>query len=331
MEKVMAVKARRTNPLEHPAVRAWRKLGAETAQPKRIRALQRDRKKSAVYSLSGVGVRASNVIAKQCWKRIALVERDIYEEVLPHLPIPALRYYGCVEDENSEICWSFVEDASGKKFSPKIEEHCALAARWLGLMHTHAARVPAAAQLPDRGTGYHLERLRTSRRIILHHLANPVLAAGDRSVLKSTLSHLDLLELRWSRVEECCDRMPRTLVHTDFVGKNMRVRTGPAGPALLPFDWEDAGWGVPAADLQFFSLYPVDPAPYWSIVRQFWPCLDLREIRLQANLGRVFRTLAEIYWVSESIESEWFHKYIGLLRFWRPRLAGAIQAVRWED
>jgi aminoglycoside phosphotransferase (APT) family kinase protein len=68
--------------------------------------------------------------------------------------------------------------------------------------------------------------------------------------------------------------MPQTLVHNDFAARNIKVRNGQAGTTLLPFDWEKAGWGIPAADLEY--LEQADLAMYWSVVHRSWPYFDVK-------------------------------------------------------
>jgi hypothetical protein len=137
----------RADLLEHPAVKAWNELQSTRVKPEFLEILQ-EHKKAAVYRLMGVGPREVAVIAKRCLTSTALVERTVYEEVLPHLPVAALRYYGFVEEDDT-FCWLFLEDAGKVRLSPLLEEHRVLAARWLGLVHASAARVNAAARLPD--------------------------------------------------------------------------------------------------------------------------------------------------------------------------------------
>src|SRR5262245_1449710 len=234
---------------EHPAALAWGELqlGRVRRGPSEVHTL-RLKRKSAVYRLGGAGPGGSAVIAKRCPRATARLEYAVYAEVLPHLPVSALRCYGLVE-EDGQSGWLFLEDAGGEEYSPHLGGQRALAGRWLGLLHTAAARVLAAARLPDRGPGYYLEHLRSARDTIGRNRTNPALGAGDRAVLRALLTHCDAVEARWEQVREDCDRMPRTLVHGDFVVKNVHVRPGWEGLALLPFDWEVAGWGVPAPDL----------------------------------------------------------------------------------
>src|SRR5205814_3728573 len=50
-----------------------------------------------VYRLQGAGPDSSAVIAKRSRKADALIERTIYEEILPRVTVPSLRYYGFLE------------------------------------------------------------------------------------------------------------------------------------------------------------------------------------------------------------------------------------------
>jgi hypothetical protein len=321
------------DPLEFPAVKAWSELRAEPVEPGRveIRLLKR-KSRSAIYRLAGVGPGGS-VIAKWCRPAVAAAERTIYVEVLPHLPVISLRCYGLVEEEDGRFCWLFVEDAGGQAYSPERDEQRVLAAQWLGLLHTSAARVAAAARLPDRGPGHYLGHLRSARAAILGNLTNGALSPEDRALLRAIISQCDALESRWDQVQGACDRMPRTLVHGDFVVKNVNVRPGPAGPAFLAFDWETAGWGVPVPDLvqkllldRVASVSPDIPA-YWAMVRESWPHLAIEDIRRLAGLGSVFRLLAMIDWLSLHLAYPWVSKPLASMRIYQAELARAVQAA----
>src|SRR4051794_21792084 len=86
---------------EQPAVKAWRALRPGRGDPERVDLLRGRHTKAwkrTVYRLAGAGPGGAAVIAKRCRTEVAVLERTIYEEVLPHLPAPALRYYGFVEE-----------------------------------------------------------------------------------------------------------------------------------------------------------------------------------------------------------------------------------------
>jgi aminoglycoside phosphotransferase (APT) family kinase protein len=315
---------RRTTPEGHLAARAWQETQPGRGEPERIDTLQVE-KKAAVYRLHGVGPGGSAVIAKWCRTTIAAIERTVYEDILPHVPVTALHYYGSAPQDD-EFCWLFLEDAGEEHYSPYSKEHGALAGRWLGLMHTSAARIAAAARLPDRGPSHYLEHLRSARHAVQRNLANPALTGDDVTVLQAIVAQCDLLESRWSRVETCCEGLPSTLVHGDFRPKNVHVRTDQAGLTLFPLDWETAGWGVPAPD-----LVGVDLGAYWTVVRECWPTLDLQAIQRLANLGTLFRRLAAMNWESASLKSDWLDRPMASMRVCHARLSDAIQAMQWTE
>lgn len=321
--------------LEDMVVKAWRELQPERVKPESVEIIRKKRR-WAVFRLVGVGLAGSAVIAKRCEQDDALIERTLYEEVLPYTAITAPYYYGLVEEPDGNFCWLFLEDVAGENYSPYIEEHRALAAQWLGHLHTSATYVPAANRLTDQGPGHYLEHLQSGRTKILCSLTNLKLTADGRAVLESILSQCDFLESCWQRVEEFCAALPRTLVHGDFTGKNLRVRTGQGGTELLAFDWEKAGWGTPAPDLaplalpgaRGFSANP-DILTYWSIVRNQWPRLDFQTIEQLANCGKAFRCLAAINWRSQRLTYEEGSWVVEDLRIYQTGLSDAIRSAPW--
>jgi aminoglycoside phosphotransferase (APT) family kinase protein len=314
----------RDNLPEHPAVKAWQKLEPPRVEPESIHSLRR---KPPVYRLTGVGPGGSAVIAKRGRGAEGRVERTVYEEVLPHLPVTAPRYYGSTEDEGG--AWFFLEDVGEERYSELDAEHRALAARWLGLMHTSSTRLAGttdvAARLPDGGPGRYLHHLRSARAAILRNLSNPALTTEDVAGLEAIVSLHDLLEARWARLEEACDGVPSTLVHGDFRPKNAYLRRRPAAIDLFPIDWETAGWGVPAADLT-----RVDVTAYWEVVRESWAGLGLQAIQRLATVGQVFRALAAIGWDSPELAydtARYLCRPMACLQVQRKKLSEAIRAA----
>jgi hypothetical protein len=291
--------------------------------------------KSIIYRLECVGLGGSDVIAKRCLRATARIEHAIYVEVLPRLPLTTLHCYGLVEEGDGPFCWLFLEDAGEERYSPECESQRALAGRWLGVLHTSVAHVGAATRLPDRGPGCYLGHLRSARETVRRNVTNPEFATEDRKLLESIVARCDVLEARWDQVQRSCADMPRTLVHGDCVAKNVRVRRGPAGLALLPLDWEMAGWGVPAPDLEQptsgrrVPSLSADLDAYWSVVRESWPHLRVRDLRRWAAWGRLFRLLAMTNWLSERLTYPWVRKPVAGLRLYQEQLAGALRAVGW--
>jgi hypothetical protein len=345
-----------TDVLEHAAVKAWSKLQPDRIEPESIEMLDKQKRawlrfqpewlkseiieslqeRKLVYRLKGVGSQGSAVIAKQCEQVAGITERTIYKEILFRLPVPTPRYYGFVEEPEEEF-WLFLEDAGTEQCSPHIREHRALAGRWLGLMHTSAARVAPTARLPDRGPAHYLKHLQLARDRIQRTKATvTALRPDDLAVLESVVSRFNVLESYWGKVERFCDSMPKTLVHSDFQGKNMRIRHDQTGIALLPFDWEMGGWGVPAADLAQGTRQQVDLPTYWSVVRRFWSHIDVRDIQRMANLGRIFWELTAISWKSWPLEYDLLGydrvKWAVLtIKSCEGRLADAMRATIRED
>jgi hypothetical protein len=318
---------------EHPAMQAWSQLYSKRSKPNFIELLSEGRK-SCVYRLDGVGPGGTAVIAKRSMAGEAHVEQTIYEEVLPELPISSLTFYGVVDEPGTEFRWLFLEDAENADFTYFSEQHRKLAARWLGLMHVCAERVFAVSRLPDRGPQHYLDHLHSSRRIIEGNLGDPALHSQDLEVLDSILLQGRLLESRWMRVVELCRRYPRTLVHCDFAHKNLRVRSNTSGINLVAFDWEMAGYGIPAPDVAEWSgrgvprritgsLPDSELVDYWEVVRESWSYLDLPAMKELAELGAVFRLLLAISWESESIGRGWWP--IEELRGYQADLAIALE------
>jgi hypothetical protein len=311
------------------AVKAWGKLRPGRPRPGRVEVLRGRRElawKSVICRLEGAGPAGAAVIAKRCPAAQAARERTIYEEILPHVPVPTLHYHGCVEDADSRFCWLFLEDAGEEPYAPLSEAHQALTAQWLGLMHTTASRLAPLSALPDRGPGHYRQHLRSACDTIRRHLAGPALR--DTTVLRGIVSQCDYLARRWGRVEDACAGLPETLVHGDFRKKNLRIRTGRGAPELLSFDWEMAGRGVPAADLA--SPARPDLITYWSVVGGRWPGLDFQGVQRLAHVGKVFLCLAAIDWATQRLLAGCLEKTLAELRVHESLLADAIRAAGWE-
>ena len=339
MPKQRTAKILQINLLEHPAVKAWGELQPGRVKPDQIEILKQ-KKKGSVYRLVGVGLGNSAVIAKRARQEKAVIERAIYEEVLPNLPIPTLHYYGCIEEDESRFWWLFLEDVGGQQYSPFVEEHRALAARWFGIMHTTFNSAGLNVNLPDRGPNLYLTYQRSARELIPRIQTITSVAAEDLAVLTNIVSMCEFLEVHWSQVESFCDQMPRTFIHDDCLAKNVHVRTTQAGLTIAPFDWGGAGWGLPATDLGQLRLPyrgqpPDNPdfATYLSVVRDQWPSLDLQAIQDLANLGQLFWSLKVI---SRSIpefnyERAQIEYVMDNFRIYEATLADSIRSARWGN
>jgi ATP-binding cassette, subfamily B, bacterial len=305
------------DPVDHPVVRAWRTIASRT-QVDRVERL-RARMKEEVYRLE-LANGATSVIAKRGRSEALLVERTIYESVLPRLPTDALRYFGFVADADERFAWLFIEDAGDDPCS--LVEHGALAARWLGTVHGAARELDLGRFLPDRGPAYHLEHLRGARAAILDNFGNRTLGAEDREMLRRLISTCGRIESSWSMVEATCSTLPRTLVHGDFAARNLRLRPGQAGPAVVAFDWECSGFGVPAADVYTLAAKATreDLACYRETVSEYAPGIGEEELRALVLVGTGFRLLASVDWAATHLPYPRPEKGVSYLRTYEPPL-----------
>jgi len=304
---------------EHPALAAWLGARAHRARPTDIEYLK-DSRKSSVYRLSGAGPRGDGVVAKRCRRETALVERAMYERVLPSLPLTRLEYYGFAEDADDTYCWLFMEDAGGEPFSDGDVSYRRLAARWLASLHTGSAElVDDIEELPDRGTTHYLEHLRHGRTNILESAESPELTAQQRETLREAVVLLDRVETAWDLVEAACGRLPSALVHGDFVPKNVRVRTSGDVLEIVPLDWETAGRGTLAVD-----LLRIDRGLYASLVRDTWPSVERGDVEAAHAAGRVLRYLAAVDWRTSELAHPRVDKPIASIARFVERMHGFL-------
>lgn len=316
--------------MDHPAAGAWRKLGAESAQPRRIELLRARKGGGAVYRLGGSALERG-IIAKRCGLRAGENERFVYQEILPQLPVSTLQCYGLVVDDDPEFCWLFLEDAGDEKYSSQRAEHRILAGQWLGAMHVAAHRLSLSGRLSERKPTDYLQMLELGRDMIRTHLSHSF-PPDDVKMLSAAVSHLDCLERHWDQIERLCEGMPRTLIHDDLATKNARVRNDRGIESLLVMDWESAGWGVPAADLAQFigGVLTPDLAAYGSAVRACWP-FELRDLRRFAEVGACFRMLNGLAWTNWGFYKDSADWYAAEMRWYERSLSEWIRAQRLQD
>jgi hypothetical protein len=336
------VKVLRTDLLRHEAVLAWAEFGPARVEPDRIEVLKRGRK-GAVYRLAGVGPENSAVIAKRCRPDKGEVERMVYEEVLPRLPVPTLRCYGSVGETKGEACWLwlFLEDVGAQRYSPIIAKHRSLAARWLGEMNVAGEGLNGRLVLPDRGPDHYRLYLRSALEKIGETRTTLELDAAQQAILEDIDSLCTLLEERWSELESFCDRMPRTFVHGDCLVKNVHVRATRTGAEVLaPFDWGGAGWGLPATDLGQLGLPhrklpPTRPdfEAYAAAARARGRRFDTGIVLQLTNLGQLFWALKVISRGTEGLEPEsnYLEEAMYNMRVYAAVLADTIRSARWDE
>lgn len=320
-----------TNLQSHPAYLAWRELQFDAREPRRIDILKgkfptnNQMLKRLVCRMEGLDHSGAAIIGKRCKRADAMVENIVYKEILPHIPVSSLRYFGMIEEEACDYNWIFIEDAGERAYFSHLKNHCQLNARWLAHMHRFAIDIDATVSLPDKGPKHYLKRLKSVRDAIQYELLNLPLKPYDLALLEIILGRCDVLKLHWERVDDLCKKMPRTLVHGDFIARNLRVRTHRKGIILLPFDWSEAGFGIPAID----SVH-ADLPTYWKLMREYWPNLHARYFNNSVIVGKIFRCIDAIYWQIPSFQYRWLEKPMDNMRIYESWLTSIMRETGFE-
>jgi hypothetical protein len=302
-------------------IEAWLSLYPEAAQPDEIEILIR-KNKSAVCRLHRP---TGPVIAKRARRQTALIEQRVHSRALPRLPFRTLEWHGIVEpDEDPSHCWLFMEDAGDCRVVPRSSADQPLIAAWLARLHATSVGSDGLVDLPDRGPADALARLQGARRSIQQSFEHPD-PPESRASLDPVLRSLDTLEAHWQELEARCERTPRTLVHGDFVKKNMRVRASRGARELLVFDWEYSGVGFPGQDLAV-----VEPACYATAAREYRSDVDDRSLQRLFETGRVLRLLAEIGWASKGLGLRGSEYGVAALQLYGRRLEASLGTNGWE-
>ena len=310
----------------HPASRAWHLAVERGSVPVSIETLKLEKRKSAVFRLNLVGRGVRSVIAKRRPERELAAELRLHAEFLPALSLSTLEVYGYFEDLDG-FAWLFLEDAGEMRYSRETPEHQALAVEWLARLHAGAS--PGASWLPDTGPAYFRSVLDDARDGLRLGLVHASLSAFDKEVLSAILTSLEDVEAAWQRIEEVCARLPQTLVHGDFVPKNVRVRERPGGIDLVAFDWETAGVAPPAVDIALLRGTQADLRKYLAIVNDVWPDLRADDVEQMALIGDVFWLLHAIYWAGRSFKYEWVEQAMWDLIEYERHLRLALAEDRW--
>ncbi len=305
---------------EHPAVTAWSEFSGCAIAPERIDVLW-TKHKSTTYRIFGGGPWGASMIAQYSLASKATIERTVYEQILPGLPLTAPRFYG-LKPEIGEHAWMFLEDIGDRRYEENDPQHRILAGRWVGLLHAAGSALPAARSLPETGPQRYLGFLQTCHRMITTNLDNPVLLADDVDLLRQIAADLKRLERAWAEIEQACADMPATVAHGDFRPKNACLRERHDGLQLFPIDWETAGWGIPAADLT-----RIDLAAYLSVAQTWWRRARLEDVERVAAVGAIFRYISSIFWLVPELATTGY-KPISALRVGHWCLTEAIGQLR---
>lgn len=293
--------------VSHPAFVAWQQLTGESLPPSRIDSFQdeetvRKGRKPLVFRLHGV-FGGKSMIAKKSRSSSIAAEVQIYTELLPRIPVTSVRCMGTVAAGSAaEHVWTFLEDAGDQHWLKTDHLHRVMAARWMGALHAVGRQLDEVSRLADRGFPHYRKHAEAAESNLRATLGRSDVPPEDRQALEDILLLLDRIGADWSKLEEIADG-PSTLVHGDFVRKNVRVQDDDDRLALLAIDWEFAGRATPAADVAEAGLAFDEEAAseYRRVASSFGWAVTATQLRQLATAGSLLRVLSGIYWESRSI------------------------------
>ncbi len=311
-------------PLEHPAVAAWNKLAGSGVPPNRIVRLNKGH--TEVYRLEGVGPGEQAVIAKLMSLGDAWLSRTIHFRVLPLVPKPALFFYGCVAAPKQRA-WIFLEDAGTQKYDRENPDHRRAVSAWLAALHVSLAGHAGKLPLPPADPGLQLTQLREGRQRILDTLNHVALPAENLALVRSIIGWCDRVEAAWERLMALLADAPRSVVHGDFVYKNIFLRETAAGYLeVFPIDWETTGLGPPAADLGEC----LDLTAYAAEARDLGARWTTGMIRRWAVVGKILRAMMAIDWASSILAGGAPPRAMRHLQACERKLSDAMRALALE-
>lgn len=306
----------------HPAVKAWQEVAPFPGFPQRIETLKQH-SKSQVYRLVGFSRFNQAIVAKRANPEKLATERLIYEHFLPNLPCTSPEYFGSIEKGDSG--WLFLADAEGTPYDYRDSGHRRAAVQWLGDLHACGAELKALALLPDRGPQFYYQHMREARAGILRLLPRLDFTSDQTVMLHAIVAQFDVVESHWEEVLRSCERVPETVVHGDFVRKNVRVKTVDGVPSIFAFDWEIAGRATPAVDLR-----QIDAELYLSIIKNARTDVSLQGIHDLAMFGQLLRRLVAISWATLSLEAKLSRRPIDKLNVYHCDLGSILSKLGWQ-
>ncbi|HYT82490.1 MAG TPA: hypothetical protein VEK86_03505 [Gemmatimonadales bacterium] len=93
----------------HPAAAAWRDVAPTAPAPECIEVLRQENG-TAVYRLIGVGPGGAPILARRSRIARALVERILYQQIVPRLPVTAPRYHA-FRAAGPGLAWVFLQES----------------------------------------------------------------------------------------------------------------------------------------------------------------------------------------------------------------------------
>lgn len=186
--------------------------------------------------------------------------------------------------------WVVTEDAGDQHPDLALPAHQHTVSRWIAQLHVLAT--PLELELPIRGLSYYVETAKSTShalRQLVDAVSAEVEVEPEICELSSLCADAARLLLEATAVAE---EFPATLVHGDFVAKNLLIeQTSDGAFDVICLDWETAGIGSPAPDMA-----RVDHAEYLAVAGESWRDITLETVNRQASLGILERLVQAVAW-----------------------------------
>jgi Ser/Thr protein kinase RdoA (MazF antagonist) len=274
--------------------------------------------KSAVFAVHGREGHPTVVAKCASTDTISLEHRVL--SWLEAAPFPTVIGHGTRQARGPGRGWLVSQHAGGQSYDPRSPTHRSLAGAWLADLHAWSASVPRP-QLPARGAEYHRNAVDAACATLTDTLSGAAGLTADDAATIIALRTLgwDVLE-RWDEIEAALQGLPVTLVHSDVGRNNVQVVHEVDGSAVLAFDWEQAGWGCPAADISM-----VDLDSYTKRARP--EGIELPDGHLVAAVGTLLWCFAAVPGERSTLLGAWNRRPLGKLAFYLGRVRAAMSLL----
>lgn len=274
--------------------------------------------KSAVFAVHDSGDQHPLVLKRAGADTIAVEYRVL--TWLHTSPLPSVRAWAVAPAADAGYAWLVSDFVGGAPYDRRSPAHRALAGTWLGDLHAWSASV-ATPDLPSRDSDY-LRGIVAEARATLEEAweTGPALSDQERTVVRSLADSSGRLIERWESASRLLEALPTTLVHSGIAGKNVRIVPVDGGHAVMAFDWEQGGWGCPAADVSM-----VDVHAYALRLRRRG--ISLPDPDRVGAIGRALWCLAGVPGERGNLTGNWPHRAAGKLDFYRCGVDAALDVL----
>lgn len=272
--------------------------------------------KSAVFALHSEGRRP--LVAKRASAETIANEYRILRWI-EEAPVPTVRPWAVVPGA-SGTAWLISDYVAGEPFDRRSANHRELVGTWLGDLHIWCAGTPPP-DLPSRDLAYHRDVVARAQTTVEEAWrSGAALTETERAAARRLADASSRLLDLWDGVRIGLDPLPTTLVHSGIAGKNVRVVQDGGGHLVLAFDWEQGGWGCPAADLAL-----VDLAAY----RERWgrQGLSRADAERVGAIGSALWCLAGVPDERGNLLGRWPHRAAGKLEYYERCVTGALRIL----